>query len=145
VSNRALAPASIAQEAIKTEAKCRTNPHRYNAQVDVYDPWIDVAEAQHEYGLNCLADMPAAGQYAAIVLAVSHHQFLALGEAGIKALGQPGAVLFDVKSILPLGAADGRLQGRIYNNKMYIQQSKRTTKCKSPNGETLSQSDFRPA
>ena len=26
-----------------------------------------------------------------------------------KALGQPGAVLFDVKSILPLGAADGRL------------------------------------
>ena len=26
-----------------------------------------------------------------------------------KALGQPSAVLFDVKSILPLGAADGRL------------------------------------
>ena len=81
----------------------------YNAQVDIYDPWIDVAEAKHEYGLNCLAAMPAAGQYAAIVLAVSHHQFLALGETGIKALGQPGAVLFDVKSVLPLGAADGRL------------------------------------
>jgi UDP-N-acetyl-D-galactosamine dehydrogenase len=32
-----------------------------------------------------------------------------LGEAGIKAWGQPNAVLFDVKSILPLGAADGRL------------------------------------
>ena len=81
----------------------------YNTQVDVYDPWISVAEAQHEYGLQCLADMPATGQYAAVVLAVGHQQFVALGEAGIKALGLPGAVLFDVKGILPLGAADGRL------------------------------------
>ena len=81
----------------------------YNAQVDVYDPWIDVAEAQHEYGLQCLTQPPAHGQYAAVILAVSHHQFVSLGEAGLKAFGQPGAVLFDVKSILPLGAADGRL------------------------------------
>ncbi len=81
----------------------------YNTQVDVFDPWIDVAEAQHEYGLQCLTEMPAPGQYAAIVLAVGHHQFVTLGEAGIKALGQPGAVLFDVKSLLPMGAADGRL------------------------------------
>ncbi len=82
---------------------------RYNAQVDVYDPWIDPAEALHEYGLTCLAQAPAPGQYAAVVLAVAHQQFVQLGEAGIKAWGQPGAVLYDVKSILPLGAADGRL------------------------------------
>ncbi|MGO4606568.1 Vi polysaccharide biosynthesis UDP-N-acetylglucosamine C-6 dehydrogenase TviB [Variovorax sp. 2RAF20] len=81
----------------------------YNTQVDVFDPWIDVAEAEHEYGLQCLTEMPASGQYAALVLAVGHHQFVTLGEAGIKALGQPGAVLFDVKSLLPLGTADGRL------------------------------------
>lgn len=81
----------------------------YNVQVDVFDPWINVADAEHEYGLQCLAEMPQPGQYAAVVLAVGHHQFVALGEAGIKALGQAGAVLFDVKSILPLGAADGRL------------------------------------
>jgi UDP-N-acetyl-D-galactosamine dehydrogenase len=81
----------------------------YNTQVDVYDPWIDVAEAQHEYGLACLARPPQAGHYAAIVLAVSHHQFVTLGEQGIKAFGQDGAVIFDVKSMLPLGAADGRL------------------------------------
>ncbi|MGV0986673.1 MAG: Vi polysaccharide biosynthesis UDP-N-acetylglucosamine C-6 dehydrogenase TviB [Limnohabitans sp.] len=81
----------------------------YNTQVDVYDPWIDINEAQHEYGLQCLAQAPAPGQYAAIVLAVGHHQFLAMGEEGLKAWGQPGAVLYDVKSILPLGAADGRL------------------------------------
>jgi UDP-N-acetyl-D-galactosamine dehydrogenase len=81
----------------------------YNTKVDVYDPWIDVAEAQHEYGLKCLTEAPQAGQYAAIVLAVSHHQFAALGEEGIKALGHANAVIYDVKGILPLGAADGRL------------------------------------
>jgi UDP-N-acetyl-D-galactosamine dehydrogenase len=81
----------------------------YNTQVDVYDPWIDIQEAEHEYGLKCLTHSPEQGQYAAIVLAVGHQQFIALGESGIKAWGQPGAVVFDVKSILPLGAADGRL------------------------------------
>jgi len=81
----------------------------YNAHVDVYDPWVNVAEAEHEYGLHCLPKPPAPGQYAAIVLAVGHRQFIELGEQGIKAWGQPGAVLYDVKSILPLGAADGRL------------------------------------
>jgi UDP-N-acetyl-D-glucosamine/UDP-N-acetyl-D-galactosamine dehydrogenase len=81
----------------------------YNTVVDVYDPWIDVAEAEQEYGLQCLAESPARGVYAAIVLAVGHHQFLSLGEDGIKAWGRDGAVVYDVKSILPLGSADGRL------------------------------------
>jgi UDP-N-acetyl-D-galactosamine dehydrogenase len=81
----------------------------YHAQVDVYDPWIDIAEARHEYGLDCLAALPTGADYAAIVLAVGHREFIALGEPGIKALGRPGAVVYDVKSILPLGAADGRL------------------------------------
>jgi UDP-N-acetyl-D-galactosamine dehydrogenase len=94
----------------------------YHAQVDVYDPWIDRDEARHEYGLECLPALPTApathdsphdspqgAGYAAIVLAVGHREFVALGEAGIKALGQPGAVVYDVKGILPLGAADGRL------------------------------------
>jgi len=81
----------------------------YNAEVDVYDPWINLADAEHEYGLKCLKDLPAMGTYAAIVLAVGHREFVAMGEQDIKALGVPGAVLFDVKGILPYGAADGRL------------------------------------
>jgi UDP-N-acetyl-D-glucosamine/UDP-N-acetyl-D-galactosamine dehydrogenase len=91
-----------------------------NLQVDIFDPWVDPAEAVHEYGLTCLRELPPpAGSdgtngsnpqgYAAIVLAVGHEQFVELGEAGIKALGQPGAVVFDVKSMLPRGAADARL------------------------------------
>lgn len=81
----------------------------YHTQVDVYDPWINVTEAQHEYGLECMSQAPDPGSYDAVILAVSHHQFLTLGEAGIKAFGKPGAVLFDVKSLFPLGSADGRL------------------------------------
>jgi UDP-N-acetyl-D-galactosamine dehydrogenase len=81
----------------------------YNTQVDVYDPWIDVQEAENEYGLQCLKQAPAQGQYAAIILAVGHHVFIELGEQGIKAFGHPNALLYDVKSILPIGAADGRL------------------------------------
>ena len=81
----------------------------YNTEVDVYDPWIDVEEARHEYGLDCLREPPLKGRYAAVVLAVGHREFVSLGESGIKALGEPGAVLYDVKGILPLGAADGRL------------------------------------
>jgi UDP-N-acetyl-D-glucosamine/UDP-N-acetyl-D-galactosamine dehydrogenase len=81
----------------------------YNTSVDIYDPWINVEDARHEYGLDCLAEDPAKGSYDAIVLAVGHHQFVNLGEVGIKTYGRPGAVLFDVKGLLPLGSADGRL------------------------------------
>lgn len=81
----------------------------YNVRVDIYDPWINVQEARHEYGVECLTSPPAKGAYDAIVLAVGHHQFAALGENGIKAFGKPSAVLFDVKGLLPLGSADGRL------------------------------------
>jgi UDP-N-acetyl-D-galactosamine dehydrogenase len=85
------------------------NLKEYNAHVDVYDPWIDLREAQHEYGIECMAEMPMPGQYAAVILAVGHHQFIAMGESGVKALGCPDAVIFDVKSILPISASDGRL------------------------------------
>ena len=82
---------------------------RYNAVVDVYDPWIDVAEARREYQLDCLPVLPTTPQYAAIVVAVGHRQFLDMGEAGIRNLGLPGAVVFDVKGILPSDAVDARL------------------------------------
>jgi len=81
----------------------------YNTEVDIYDPWIDVVEAEQEYGLRCLTTVPPPGQYDAVVLAVGHQQFISLGVSGIKAFGQPGAVIYDVKGILPIGIADGRL------------------------------------
>ncbi|HEY3948358.1 nucleotide sugar dehydrogenase [Phenylobacterium sp.] len=81
----------------------------YEAQVDVWDPWIDGEEAKAEYGLTLIEDAPSAGAYEAIVLAVAHDQFRDLGPEVIRAFGKPGVVLFDVKSVLPKAAADLRL------------------------------------
>ena len=79
-----------------------------NAQVDVHDPLADGAEAARELGLT-LVDQPSMGVYDAVVLAVPHRKFRDIGPEGVRAFGKPGAVLFDVKSVLPAGAADGRL------------------------------------
>jgi UDP-N-acetyl-D-galactosamine dehydrogenase len=40
---------------------------------------------------------------------VAHSQFAEMGAEKIRALGKPDAVLFDVKGVLPRGAADLRL------------------------------------
>jgi UDP-N-acetyl-D-galactosamine dehydrogenase len=82
--------------------------HGYKAQVDVHDPWVDAAEAEHEYGIRPL-ECPEAGSYDAIVLAVAHGQFLELGATGVRAFGKPAAVVYDVKSLLPRDSVDGRL------------------------------------
>lgn len=80
----------------------------YNANVSVYDPWADSAEAQHEYGLNLIAE-PIAGSYDAVILCVGHDKFRAMGAEAIRVLGKPNHVLFDVKHILPKDAVDARL------------------------------------
>jgi UDP-N-acetyl-D-glucosamine/UDP-N-acetyl-D-galactosamine dehydrogenase len=42
-------------------------------------------------------------------VAVAHRQFQEMGAERIRALGKPGAVIYDVKSVLPQEAVDGRL------------------------------------
>jgi UDP-N-acetyl-D-galactosamine dehydrogenase len=81
----------------------------YNVKVDIYDPWINVDEAEAEYGINCLSEVPEQADYSAIILAVGHKHFVEMGLEGIRALGIPKAVIFDVKGILPMGEVDGRL------------------------------------
>jgi UDP-N-acetyl-D-galactosamine dehydrogenase len=80
----------------------------YGASVDIFDPWVDVAEAQQEYDIELTED-PRPGAYDVVVLAVAHEQFREMGEQGIKAYGKPESVFFDIKYLLPLGAADDRL------------------------------------
>jgi UDP-N-acetyl-D-galactosamine dehydrogenase len=80
----------------------------YNCQVDVYDPWATIAEAQHEYGITPIS-APEAGTYDAIILAVAHQQFKDMGPAAIRALGKPNAVLYDLKYILSAQESDLRL------------------------------------
>ena len=80
----------------------------FGVQVDVHDPWIDAAEAEHEYGIRPASD-PEAGTYDAMIIAVAHRQFRDLGIEGIRRFGRPGAVVYDVKYLFPADAVDGRL------------------------------------
>jgi UDP-N-acetyl-D-galactosamine dehydrogenase len=81
----------------------------YSITVDCYDPWIDRDEAQHEYGLHCLAELPTPGTYDALILAVAHRDFIEMGAAALRALGKEKCVLYDVKAALPADQVDGRL------------------------------------
>ena len=80
----------------------------YGIACDLHDPWANPVEARAEYGID-LIEQPTAGAYDAIVLAVAHRQFAALGAQGIRAFGKADAVLYDVKQLLPREAVDGRL------------------------------------
>jgi UDP-N-acetyl-D-galactosamine dehydrogenase len=80
----------------------------YGVRVDVWDPWISPDAARAEYGLE-LVISPDAGAYDGIVVAVAHRQFAELGAQGIRGLGRPDVVLFDVKGLLEKNAADLRL------------------------------------
>jgi UDP-N-acetyl-D-glucosamine/UDP-N-acetyl-D-galactosamine dehydrogenase len=80
----------------------------YNAQVDIFDPWVDAAAAMHEYGID-LIGAPQPDQYDAVIVAVGHRQFADIGSVGIRAFGKPSSVLYDVKYVLPRDAVDGRL------------------------------------
>lgn len=81
----------------------------YMLDVDIYDPWVSADEVRHEYDLECLTDAPDLGTYDAIVIAVGHHQFVEMGADALRKFGKPGAVMFDVKSILPQNSVEGRL------------------------------------
>ena len=80
----------------------------YNCQVDVYDPWVSSDEAIHEYGITPV-DQPALAAYDAIILAVAHRQFRAMGSDTIRSFGIPGHVLYDMKYLFPAQASDLRL------------------------------------
>jgi len=80
----------------------------YDAEVHVHDPYADADDARREYGIELL---PRLGdeKYDAVILAVAHAPFLALGADGVRALVKPGGVVFDVKQVLPREAVDDRL------------------------------------
>src|SRR5690606_9926028 len=79
----------------------------FSARVDVHDPWVDATDARNSYGLTLIE--PQTETYEAIVIAVGHDHFRTLGAEGIRAFGKTEAVVYDVKSILPAEAVDGRL------------------------------------
>lgn len=79
----------------------------FGLNVLIYDPWVDRNEVEEEYGIevsntNSIFDM----KYSAIILAVSHNEFLEIDFTKIKA---ENSVLFDIKGFLPPHLVDARL------------------------------------
>ena len=79
----------------------------YNANIDVYDPWVNGEEAQHEYGITPITELKQ-NHYDAIIVAVNHRQFYDMGAENIRKLGNDTVVVFDVKRMLPRDSVAGR-------------------------------------
>ena len=72
----------------------------FGCNIDIYDPWADTKEVEHEYNLKLIKELNIA-KYEAIVLAVAHNEFKELK------LKTDNNVVFDIKSVLD--ETDGRL------------------------------------
>ncbi|NOZ97157.1 MAG: Vi polysaccharide biosynthesis UDP-N-acetylglucosamine C-6 dehydrogenase TviB [Gammaproteobacteria bacterium] len=80
----------------------------YDLDLDIYDPWVDDTEVQHEYGLAPIKELHQ-GQYDAIVLAVAHDQFKSMTIDQFKQLGKEKHVLYDLKYVLDKEQSNIRL------------------------------------
>ena len=78
----------------------------YHCDVYVHDPLADTAEARHEYGVE-LTPWERLPPAQALVLAVAHRQYRALGVDDFRALLCNPGVLMDVKSIVDRSALGG--------------------------------------
>ncbi len=80
----------------------------YGLNVDVFDPWADIAEAELEYGVTLIMQ-PEVNAYDGVLIAVAHQQFLEMGATGLRALGRSEHILYDLKHVLPADQSDLRL------------------------------------
>jgi UDP-N-acetyl-D-glucosamine/UDP-N-acetyl-D-galactosamine dehydrogenase len=66
------------------------------AEVDVHDPWVESKDAQLQYDLRPMKSLEN-GRYDAVIVAVAHHQFKAVGVSASRKLCRPEHALFDIK------------------------------------------------
>lgn len=83
----------------------------FGCQVDIYDPWADKAQVKKELGVDLLESIDPQTPYKAIIACVAHLE-LVPGEHCVVDYArykEQGAILFDVKGMLPRALADARL------------------------------------
>jgi len=76
----------------------------FGMEVDVCDPHAQKEEVKHEYNIELTANL---GSYDAIILAVSHEEFLELDVTSLKQ--ESASVIYDIKAILDPKIVDSRL------------------------------------
>jgi len=70
----------------------------YKTNIDIYDPWVDSKVVNQEYGLDIIDDSFLNRKYDAIVVAVSHSEFLSID---LEKISHKDTIIFDIKSVLP--------------------------------------------
>lgn len=78
---------------------------QYGMKVDVYDPHADHHEVLEEYNINLIGEVGS--EYDAVILAVSHKEFLNIDYK--KIIKNSNSVIFDTKSFLDRSLVDARL------------------------------------
>ena len=69
----------------------------FGVQVDVIDPHADSEELRLEYGFGLVAEL--GHDYAAVIVAVNHDDFIGLPESHFKNLMNPKGIFVDLKGI----------------------------------------------
>jgi UDP-N-acetyl-D-galactosamine dehydrogenase len=70
----------------------------YGIGVDIIDPGADSGDVMAEYGLDLIRE--PAGEYDAVILAVSHMEYMELDEGYFSEILNKGGIIIDVKGIL---------------------------------------------
>lgn len=79
---------------------------QFGLDVDIYDPWANAEQAKHEFNVNILSKVSPLKDYAAIIVAVAHKEFLSFD---FKKYKEKNTVIFDAKACLDKELADARL------------------------------------
>jgi len=80
----------------------------YGTQYEIYDPWANPEEVYNEYNISTIKHFDKLkGSYDAIIVAVAHQEFFDLDYNALKKCMQ--SVIYDIKSLLGAGIADGCL------------------------------------
>ena len=80
----------------------------YGANLEVHDPWVDQSEAKALYHVT-MVERPQKNYYDGLVLAVAHRKFAQISPEELRSYCRQQSVIYDVKHMLPPGAADGSL------------------------------------
>ena len=73
----------------------------YGCSIDVYDPWVDASELKTHYDREIISDpFTADKKYEAIVVCVSHHQFVNLKREDYKSISIGSPIVLDIKGIV---------------------------------------------
>ncbi len=78
----------------------------YGIEVTTLDPWANTTDVMHEYGIKCHSELIEESKFDAIILTVSHNEFLNLQLTDYL---KENGVIYDVKGALPKEEVDKRL------------------------------------